>query len=212
MTAGTDFSIHAKQSGWREKVDFLVAICALVTSIASIWLSVTQGDDMQRLVQAQSWPFLGFQTSNTETNPVTGKPEPVISMTIENLGVGPAKIQSLEMFYKGKNVRTSRDLLRACCTDASGKLPEEDVWKETPILTSFVVGRVLRAGQTVPFFYWSRPETDNAIWEKLNMARFEVEKKICYCSVFDECWTSDLGSTQATPVKSCPVLKNSYRQ
>jgi len=209
----TEFESSQARDGntWREKVDFLVAICALITSMASIWLSVTQSDDMQRLVQAQSWPFLGFSTSNTETNTVTGKPEPVISMTIENLGVGPAKIQSLEIFYKGKNVKTSRELLRACCTDATGKI-QEDAWKQTPILTSSVVGRVLRAGQTVPFLYWSRPETDNAIWEKLNMARFEVEKKICYCSVFDECWTSDLESTQSTPVKSCPVLENSYRQ
>lgn len=211
MTAENELPFKAKQGSWREKVDFLVAICALITSIASIWLSVTQGDDMQRLVQAQSWPFLGFNTSNNETSPVTGKPEPVISMTIENLGVGPAKIQSFEIFYKGKNVQTSRELLRACCTDASGKIPE-DAWKQAPLLTSTVVGRVLRAGQTAPFLYWARPETDNAVWDKLNMARFEVEKKICYCSVFDECWTSDLESTQATPVKSCPVLKNSYRQ
>lgn len=211
MAAESEFSLKTKQGRWREKVDFLVAICALITSIASIWLSVTQGDDMQRLVQAQSWPFLGFTTSNAETSPVTGKPDPVISMTIENLGVGPAKIQSFEIFYKGKNVQTSRELLRACCTDASGKIPE-DAWKQTPILTSTVVGRVLRAGQTAPFIYWARPDTDNAIWEKLNKARFEVEKKICYCSVFDECWTSDLESTQATPVKNCPVLKNSYRQ
>jgi len=211
MAVENEFPNTFSHNGWREKVDFLVAVCALITSIASIWLSVTQSDDMQRLVQAQSWPFLGFSTSNTETNTLTGKPEPVISMTIENLGVGPAKIQSLEIFYKGKNVKTSRELLRACCADASGKIPE-DAWKQTPILTSSVVGRVLRAGQTVPFLYWSRPETDNAMWEKLNMARFEIEKKICYCSVFDECWTSDLESTQATPVKSCRVLDNSYRQ
>jgi len=211
MTAELEYSKATGRNNWREKVDFLVAICALITSIASIWLSVTQGDDMQRLVQAQSWPFVGFITSNNETNPATGKQEPVITMTIENLGVGPAKIQSLEIFYKGKNIKTSRELLRACCTDASGKL-DEDAWKQTPILTSSVVGRVLRAGQTMPFIYWSRPETDNAVWEKFNLARFEVEKKICYCSVFDECWTSDLDSTQATPVKSCPMLENSYRQ
>ena len=121
MAAENEISSRSSHAGWREKVDFLVAVCALITSIASIWLSVTQSDDMQRLVQAQSWPFLGFSTSNTETNTVSGKPEPVISMTIENLGVGPAKIQSLEIFYKGKNVKTSRELLRACCTDASGK-------------------------------------------------------------------------------------------
>ena len=211
MAAENEIKNRTAHAGWREKVDFLVAVCALITSIASIWLSVTQSDDMQRLVQAQSWPFLGFNTSNTETNPVSGKPEPVISMTIENLGVGPAKIQSLEVFYKGKNVKTSRELLRACCIEASEKIQEE-AWKQTPILTSSVVGRVLRAGQTVPLLYWARPEKDNAVWEKLNMARFEVEKKICYCSVFDECWASDLESTQATPVKSCPVLENSYRQ
>ena len=153
MAAENEISSRSSHAGWREKVDFLVAVCALITSIASIWLSVTQSDDMQRLVQAQSWPFLGFNSSNAESNPVTGKPEAVISLTVENLGVGPAKIQSLEVSYKGKQVTNSRELLRACCGDVSGQIHEETWHDKYPILTSSVVGRVLRAGQAIPMFY-----------------------------------------------------------
>ena len=40
----------------RDTLDLLVAIAALGTSAVSIWLAISQGDDMEKLVQAQSWP------------------------------------------------------------------------------------------------------------------------------------------------------------
>ncbi len=207
----TEHAETSPRQHWRDKVDLMVAICALVTSMASIYLSVSQGDDMQRLVQAQSWPFLGLTSGNTRANPLTGGQDAIISMEIENLGVGPAKIESLEVWWQGKPVTSSRELLQACCIP-----PEQreslDLYKETPLLTSGTVGRVLRAGQSVMMFSWERPTQDPAVWNRLDKARFKIERRICYCSVFDECWTSDLSSTKATPVQACPVVAKPFRE
>ena len=49
-------------------LEMAVAIAALVTSVVSIWLSLSQGDDMARLVEAQSWPYLEYETSNVSDN------------------------------------------------------------------------------------------------------------------------------------------------
>ncbi|MFT3806324.1 hypothetical protein [Arenimonas sp.] len=189
----------------------MIAICALVTSIASIYLTISQGDDMQRLVQAQSWPFLGMSTGNTSKNEITGLHEPVITLELENLGVGPAKIQTLELSYDGKPVTSSYELLRTCCMDATDgeRVPGTE---QSPILTSPVVNRVLRAGQTTTLFRWARPTEDDRAWNRLNKARFVLKHKICYCSVFDECWTSDLETTNATPVAACPAVDKQYRE
>lgn len=197
--------------GWREKVDFMIAVCALVTSMASIYLTISQGDDMQRLVQAQSWPFLGLSTGNTRISPATGEQESVITLELENLGVGPAKVQTLEVWYDGKPVTNSYALMRACCMDE----PEGTLvpgTKETPMLTSPASNRVLRAGQTITLLQWAKPASETQAWERLNKARFAIKHRICYCSVFDECWTSDMENTSATAVKTCPVVEKPYRE
>jgi len=31
--------------------------------------------------------------------------------------------------------------------------------------------------------------------------------RVCYCSVFDECWQTDLEQTSAKHVRSCPAAK-----
>ena len=73
-------------------LEMAVALAALVTSVTSIWLSLSQGDDMARLVQAQSWPYLEYVSSNTGDNGA-----PVIDLMVRNAGVGPAKVESFSV-------------------------------------------------------------------------------------------------------------------
>lgn len=211
MSEGTASATDGSRYAWREKVDFMIAVCALVTSIASIYLTVVQGDDMQRLVQAQSWPFLGISTGNTRTSQISGEQESVITLELDNLGVGPAKIQTFEMWFEGKPVTNNYELMRACCTDIAAGQPVPGT-DETPILTSSALNRVLRAGQAITLLQWAKPANHTQAWDRLNKARFGIKHRICYCSVFDECWTSDLETTKATPVKACPVVEKPYRE
>src|SRR5215475_2686929 len=91
-------------------LELAVAIAALVTSVTSIWLSLSQGDDMARLVQAQSWPYLEYVSSNTGDNGA-----PVIDIMIRNAGVGPAKVESFSIGYDGKPARGWTSLIALCC-------------------------------------------------------------------------------------------------
>ena len=191
----------------KNKLDLVVGLCALATSVISIWLAISQGDDMERLVQAQSWPFLGFSSGNSAPNPQTGAPEAVLNFEIENLGVGPAKIKSFEMRYRDQALKGNEALLAACCDKADPSVP---VAQRTPLVTSNVVGRVLRAGQKITLLNWRRGEDNATRWDQLDKARFDLSISICYCSVFDECWRSSPGSTEAQRVAQCPAVVLNY--
>lgn len=202
---------HHFYSSLKGKLEIFLAVCALITSITSIWLSLSQGDDMQKLVQAQSWPFLGFSTGNTDFNATTGKWDDVIDFEIENLGVGPAKIKSMEVWYKDKPMANIMELLQSCChlaIDSNTRMPLEPL----RVTSSTVPGRVLRAGQKIVALNWLKAADNTVVWNALNTERFNLKVRMCYCSVFDECWMVDAGSTDAKAVKECPVPKVNYTE
>jgi hypothetical protein len=49
-----------------------------------------------------------------------------------------------------------------------------------------------------------------SLWDKLNTARFELRFRACYCSVFDECWLSDLATVSPQPVGQCAVSADTF--
>ena len=192
--------------GWT--LEMAVAIAALVTSVTSIWLSLRQGDDMARLVQAQSWPYLEYQSSNTGDNG-----EPVIDIAVRNAGVGPAKVKSFAILYDGKAVSGWTALVKACClpdgtpTDRPLDFP---ALTDGKMISSKLLQRVLRASDSQILLHLPKTEGNAALWKKLDDARFRIELRACYCSVFDECWTTDLRSTEQHAVDACPVESVPY--
>jgi hypothetical protein len=185
------------------RLEMAVAIAALVTSVTSIWLSLSQGDDMARLVQAQSWPYLEYQTSNSADD---GTKQ--IDIAVRNSGVGPAKIESFSISYDGKPAKGWAALIRACCApDGHPINTTADLLADTDnrMMSARLRQRVLRASDSITLMRLPRTDANGALWAKLNEARFKLEMRVCYCSVFDECWVSDLRSTEQHAVRTCPA-------
>ncbi|HJY41828.1 MAG TPA: hypothetical protein VJ303_11345, partial [Steroidobacteraceae bacterium] len=114
MTPEPELHHHAHRTGHRW-VDFAVPLSALAVSMISLAIAIHHGHTMQkmadenaRLVQANSWPLLQFTTGNAND-----KGEPEITLNVENAGVGPAKLISLEIFHGDQRIRTPRDLVQA---------------------------------------------------------------------------------------------------
>lgn len=204
----------------KDRLDLLVAICALLTSVTSIWLSISQGDDMARLVQAQSWPHIGFSTGNAEWNAVAAHWDDRLLLSIENVGVGPAKIRSVKMKFDGQSIQSSDALLEACCGYQLGaRLGTEG----EPLITSTTVGTVMRAGQKIDLLNWRLPNLGNQtvpkaqteaaekVWRALDGTRGRIQLEVCYCSVFDECWTLK-PNTDTVPTASCPTDRETFYQ
>src|SRR4030095_3188782 len=123
MTPELELRAEVQKIGHRW-VDLSVAVCALIVSMTSLWVAIRHGHTMERmadanarLVSANSYPLLQRFQSSAENVQSLGSAQlrRVASLNVINSGVGPAKVESVEVYWRGRPVRTPRDLLRACC-------------------------------------------------------------------------------------------------
>jgi hypothetical protein len=195
---------HAHKTG-HNWVDLVVAISALFVSVVSLGIGILHGRTMERmaeenarLVAANSWPFMSYGAGTGTTDGVTK-----VHMQVFNSGVGPAKIESVELTWKGVSYRSTREFLEACCNLEPGSDAPFDYG-------GLVAGYVVRAGEQIQFLQFSKA-VDPAVFSALERASFspDLQLNICYCSIFDECWQGDLTTVNLKPkhVDACVVPK-----
>ena len=148
---------------------------------------------------ANSWPFLQYDSSNVGPNG-----QALITLNLENVGIGPAKVETFELWWRDKPVTSPHALLRDCCgyTLDSAAAPH--------FIISSVAPRILPAGSGIPFISLERAAPDEPVWARFDHERAQLRARVCYCSVFDECWASDLSGTQARRLASCPKVDVAY--
>jgi hypothetical protein len=193
---------HGHPATGHRWLDVSLGVSAMCVSLISLGIAIHHGRTMERmaeanarLVAANSWPFLQYGTGNR--SPDNGSDS--IDLSISNEGVGPARIETLEIWWHDQPVKSPQALLRACCADAGSAVP-------TPHFSrSLVAPRILRAGESIRFLTLPRNAESDAVWQRLNTERLSLRLRACYCSVFDECWTSSLVGTHAEAVAHCPV-------
>jgi hypothetical protein len=199
---------HAHKTG-HKWVDMTVAFSALFISVVSLGVAIADGRIMEkmaeanaRMVAANSWPFLSYGAGTVTTNGVAR-----INMHVANTGVGPAKIESAELTWKGAAYRSDLDFLKACCDldSASAKFVDSTI----------LSNEVLSAGQSIEFLGLAQPASP-AAFAALQRAvvSHELQLNVCYCSIFDECWKSDLTtlSLKPEPVQACVQPKVPFDQ
>jgi len=170
------------------KVEFLVAICALVTSMVAIWVAWDQGRVMRAQQHGAVFPVLqvdGFLNNDATSSSV--------GITIRNSGVGPALIESATLIVGDEEVDGFSEQVEAI---PSGFQLD---W-------SGIVGRALAPGDMVtPIkMVWQLGDLSTDDIRKISADTRTWKLEICYCSVFSRCWkTSQIGRSRATPVNSC---------
>jgi hypothetical protein len=185
-------------------VDMSVAACALIVSITSLFVAIRHGRSMEkmaeenaRLVQANSWPVLQRYQSDIGQPPN----EHAFTLYVVNNGVGPAKVESVEVAWKGQPVRNPRELLELCCVKA------RDPAEEHGVEVSGLMGSVLRAGEMRKILEFPEDPEHAAMTDRLRVSLHDITWRACYCSVFDECWVSNLETLHPQSVKECFVPK-----
>ena len=196
--------VTPRTGGWLDKV---LPVSALFVSFLSILLAWGNGEAMQdlvrqneRLVQANSLPYLQLYGSN-----VTPAGEPRTSFVVANQGIGPAEVRTAEVLVDGKPQPDLLSLLKACCGDPR---------LFNTAITSTLNGQMIRQGERINFIDLAATGTNGAALNALDVARRErIETRLCYCSVFEECWIATSGD-QPRPrkVDQCPAVKTPYRQ
>jgi hypothetical protein len=193
---------HVGHTTGHRWLDLTLALSAMFVSIVSLVVAVHHGNAMDRLVAANSWPFLMYNTSNLDP-----QGHRRIELRVENAGVGPARIQTFEVWWQGEPIATGDELVARCCIgDQKGQI-DPSTAHSLHLSIGQIASRVIRAGDAQEFITLDRTEANAEIWERLNSARLRLKLRACYCSVFDECWETDLEQTSARRVRSCPAVK-----
>jgi len=119
----------------------------------------------------------------------------VLAMSLTNAGNGPARIKAFSLEYEHQKVTSGTALLERCCNLA-----------KTSLLTTPVIGRVLRPGDAVVYLQLPFSEDIAAGWNKLDQARFgSLSASVCYCSTLNECFEARSDGDDPVPVDTCKV-------
>jgi len=170
--------------------NLLMALPALLISFAVAYFSFVQAEATRKMQVAEVWPRVLFDTANALDD---GTPR--LALSLANQGVGPALIRAVEIRHAGRPQTSLDALLTACCNSPQDwTLMVEDV-NET----------ILRPGQEVSFAILQPGLVPPETYRAFDRARFGLGVRVCYCSVFDDCWIARETGADPEPVASCPA-------
>ena len=173
-------------------LELAVAVTALITSISSILLAIGNGKAMDKLVKANSIPYLSGGFSD-----VTPEGASVLSLDLVNSGVGPAHEKSLFVKVDGHYVRSSRELISAVVG------PEVANQFIGQVINNGVHTRFIPGAHTQHVFTIPRNASNAQGWDRLKDDEKNWDIEYCYCSVFDECWVVKSVWAEPQPIKQC---------
>jgi hypothetical protein len=201
MGPGPDVEHHHHHHTGHRWLDVTLGVSAVFISLMSLLLAIQHGNAMEKMVEVTSWPYVMAEYSNANAD---GSPR--FAMWVINKGVGPAKIESIEIFYDGVAQPGAKQLVRAM-------LKIDDPNRKIGHISSGVVASVLSAREQVNLFDILPGQLSPEEYLALHRESVKLEARVCYCSVFDECWMKD-EHKRRTPesVKACPVPKTMFEE
>lgn len=192
--------------GKGNRAEMLIAICAVISSIAAVYIAWDQARVMRSQEKADVWPILQLQHN---TSSVDGAA--IYEFDVQNAGVGPALIEDYLIRIPGQSdTQSFEDMVRYFITD------ELEATYDLPVYSNqSLPGRVIRQGDKVRVIgaVWAPQdglEADffAAVASLVSGERSPAEVFVCYCSILEDCWVSTSASHALRPVEvdSCAVL------
>jgi hypothetical protein len=189
-----DIQAQPRRTG-HSLADLIISVSAIILSVVSLFVAIQNAWTQREMVSASTWPFVGGWVK------IETAKQSLLQFGLSNSGVGPAKVHSFEVIYKGQSVRSTRDLMRRCCglpTDPK----KADAILNPRMSSTMVNGVILRSGEDQTAFAYLPDPANPALGQRFAQALRELQFRSCYCSVLDECWESN-NSMTPTRVKSC---------
>ncbi len=178
--------------GTGNKVEMLIAICAVLTSAIAVFIAWDQGRVMRAQQHGAVYPVIqidGFVSTSVDTASM--------GIRVSNSGVGPALIEQVRMLRNGEPV-------------ASLNLYVDRFPSGYDLSWTSLIGRAIAPGSNVEPLRvdWSRDDISGDQLDAVAAEWSQLDAEICYCSVFDRCWITrglGMGRTmgRAERVKRC---------
>lgn len=197
-----------------EKLNFILATCAILISAASFYATYLQADSAERQVKAMTLPFIQFSHGNFDEQ----QNAKAIELNLKNAGVGPAVIKRFQIQYRQEMHDSIESFLLSCCENQvelfrekrrqrqeQGSDEEFGGWLSQPLVDVILPGQSEYQFQRISY-----GEDTRELWDKLNDERWHMNLHICYCSLLEECFVSKKNGV-IEEVKSCPLADTANR-
>lgn len=174
----------------------LISLLALAVSVFALAIGTWQTRLMQSQARASVWPYLAIgytYSNNTDTNGFI--------WTIDNNGVGPARVQSVTLAVDGKPMRNWAEVIAALG-------PLEHASTATTSFAGAVISPNTNREATIAALRVHDREL--ATLFKNAIPRFTMD--ICYCSVYDDCWVAHWQRWQVEAVDRCTNEGTQFEQ
>lgn len=166
-------------SEWIRSPQTMIALSAVLLSVCGLFISIYETSLIREQQRASVWP-------NVEIAPSINPGD--LKIFVQNTGVGPARIQTASVIYKDDVKADWGEVVRAIKYDKVDNMSSYQ---------SLINGRVLpfNSNQELIFRIQSpsdKPESDLAGKLSKAILNEELDVRLCYCSVYDECWTASM--------------------
>ncbi len=184
------------------KLNFIIAVSAMLLSIASFYATYIQAKAADQQVKAMTYPLIQYSSGNYDKELKAS----VVNLNLSNHGVGPAIIKTVTFVYSDQLFHSAGEFLEACCEQELLDFKSSDNFDDAPIesqiYTSVISNIVLPMNSKANILALQKYDINQALWNKINTERFKLKVSVCYCSLLDNCYqTKEAGIINE--VKSC---------
>ncbi len=154
----------------RITASMITALAAGIVSLSALSVSIYEAYLMREQQAASVLPIIDFWAAYST--------DQSYSLNLANKGLGPAFIKHITVSVDGEPARTWGQV--------TGTLAGRSVF----LSESALIGSVLAPGEVGQMLAVNDKDSGTLIWK--NAGR--VVLGVCYCSVFDNCWTTTVSS------------------
>ena len=155
--------------------EMLVGVSAVVIGLCALGVSTYEASLMREEQRAAVMPILELGRSYNVSASDPGKNR--FALLAQNVGIGPARVLDFKVSVDGQAQLTWDAAMRAL-TAADERVSHS---------MSVINGRTIPPDKTVRIFELKDMDYLEQVVRDTGRLKFEA----CYCSIFDECWTTD---------------------
>ncbi|MGC1381305.1 MAG: hypothetical protein WA814_09840 [Candidatus Baltobacteraceae bacterium] len=172
------------------RLDFAIAIGALLISTVAAAASVYQTRVIAQQFSATVWPYLSFDQTNSPS---------LLEVTIANDGLGPAIIRAVTISWNGKREASLETLVADLAREPRSRAESSEAARAhlpVKLMTSTpTIGMVIPANSQHTIFRMEGSPRVQAF--RPGIARIDVS--LCYCSLTGNCWVNSFQNREALP-------------
>lgn len=172
----------------------VLSVAGVFTGAVALVAALNESQAVRQQTSASVWPYVQFMINDTSAEDAAS-----FELSLNNVGVGPARMQGMRVTLNDEVVRDWQSLTAILLPE--GAELGVDYGK------SSVSRRVLGPGESLVAFQTQHKDLALRLQDATYSGALNVS--YCYCSIFDECWnlpsSADSGAELIQSLSSCPA-------